>query len=105
VLWRELLQGVTDALYLKPTVRYDLLEGLSATAAVIYSHAVMESRRRRAAYKPLGLEADLGLSYQSDGGFVFALEYGVLEPLDGLGYAVAAGGNLSRARPARPGWR
>ena len=34
--------------------------------------------------KPLGVELDLGLRYQSDDGFVFFLDYGLLKLLSGF---------------------
>ena len=43
ILWRDILQGVTDAFYLKPTARYEFIEGLAATASIIYSQAMYAS--------------------------------------------------------------
>jgi uncharacterized protein (TIGR04551 family) len=101
VLWREILGGVTDAWYLKPSVRYELFEGLGAEASLVYSQAIYASSTPSGVNRALGIEADLGASYRSDDGFIAALAYGVLQPLGGLGYAVAAGRELSRGHVVR----
>ena len=38
---------------------------------------------------PLGIEADVGLNYHSDDGSAAYVNYGNLQPLDGLGYGAA----------------
>ena len=109
ILWREILQGVTDAFYLKPTARYDLIEGVSATASLVYSQAIYASSTPSTTSTPLGIELDLGLAYHSDDGFVAFVNYGVLQPLDGLGYGPAGApstapqGSLSRGHAIRSG--
>jgi uncharacterized protein (TIGR04551 family) len=103
VLWREILGGVTDAWYLKPNARYEIFEGLSATLAVIYSQAMYASSTPSGIHAPLGLEADLGLQYRTDDGFQASLAYGVLQPLDGLGYQVPNGRELTRGHALRAG--
>jgi len=109
ILWREILQGVTDAFYLKPTARYDLIEGVSATASLVYSQAIYASSTPSTTSSPLGIEFDLGLAYHSDDGFVAFVTYGLLQPLDGLGYgpagapATAPQSSLSRAHAIRSG--
>ncbi|HEX7622873.1 MAG TPA: TIGR04551 family protein, partial [Anaeromyxobacteraceae bacterium] len=109
ILWREILQGVTDAFYLKPTARYELIEGVSATASLIYSQAIYASSTPSTTSTPLGVELDLGLAYHSDDGFVAFVNYGVLQPLDGLGYgsagapATAPQGSLARGHAIRSG--
>jgi uncharacterized protein (TIGR04551 family) len=104
ILFREILQGVTDAWYLKPTIRYELLEGLAAQLSVIYSQAMYASSTPSVIHSPLGLEADAGLSYQSDDGFIAYLNYGLLQPLDGLKYQNANGHeNLTRGHAIRAG--
>jgi uncharacterized protein (TIGR04551 family) len=84
ILWREILQGVTDAWYLKPTVKYEILEGLATQLSIIYSQAMYASSTPSTAHTPLGIELDVGVSYQSDDGFIAFVNYGLLEPLDGL---------------------
>ena len=104
VLWREIIGSVTGAYYLKPTVRYDLFEGLAATGAVVYSQAFYASSTPSTVHTPLGIELDLGLSYQSDDGFVAWASYGFLQPLSGMGYENEAGHpSLSRGHALRGG--
>jgi uncharacterized protein (TIGR04551 family) len=106
ILWREILQGVTDAFYVKPTARYELIEGLAAQASLVYSQAMYASSTPSTVHKPLGVELDVGLSYQSDDGFIAFANYGLLQPLDGLGYAPGAsvpGRDITRAHAIRSG--
>jgi uncharacterized protein (TIGR04551 family) len=104
ILFREILQGVTDAWYAKPQLRYELLEGLGAHVAIIYSQAMYASSTPSTIHSPLGIEVDLGLSYRSDDGFIAFLDYGLLQPLDGLRYENPAGhAGLSRAHAIRSG--
>lgn len=83
ILFREILGGVTDATYVKPTVNYDITEGLGANLAIIYSQA-NSSGTTPTGNKPLGIEIDAAINYLSDDGFVASLAYGVLFPLSGL---------------------
>ena len=84
ILWRRILGTVTDAWYLKPTFRWDVLDGLTVGAQVIYSQALFASSTPSQVNKPLGIELDLGVKYQSDDGFVFFLDYGLLRMLSGF---------------------
>ena len=107
ILFREIIGGVTDAWYLKPTVRYELLEGLSAQLSVIYSQAMYANSTPSTTNKPLGLEFDLGVNYQSDDGFIAWLNYGMLQPLPGLEYPAGTptplGRDITRAHAFRAG--
>jgi uncharacterized protein (TIGR04551 family) len=109
ILWRDILQGVTDAWYLKPTARYEFLDGLAATLSVVYSQAMYASSTPSTTSTPLGIEVDAGLKYKSDDGFVAWIDYGLLQPLSGLGYgpggtpASAPQNDLSRAHAIRTG--
>lgn len=87
VLFRQILGGVTDALYFKPTLRYELLEGLTGQVSIVYSQAMEPTSTPSTNSRPLGIEADLSLRYQSDDGFFSSLEYGVFQPLAGFDYA------------------
>lgn len=83
ILWREILQGVTDAVYVKPGVKYEIADGFNVFLNVIYSRALY------AASTPgndanLGVEFDPGVSYVSDDGFTASFVYGGLIPLQGL---------------------
>ncbi len=40
ILFRELIGGVTDALYFKPNASYKIADGFNIFAAVIYSRAI-----------------------------------------------------------------
>lgn len=106
VLWRHVIGQVTDAFYLKPKLRWDMLPGLRLDLAVVYSQALFSestpssvadptsgvlTNKGRA---PLGIEADAILTYTSGDGFQAFGEWGVLQPLDGLR---TAEGKLSRA--------
>jgi uncharacterized protein (TIGR04551 family) len=105
VLWREILQGVTDAWYLKPSLRYDIFEGLAAQASLVYSQAMYAGSTPSGVHKPLGIEFDLGLSYRSDDGFIGFVEWGVLQPLDGLHLPPGTiGRDLSRGHAIRTGF-
>lgn len=95
ILWRELIGTVTDALIFRPSVQYNLTEGLGARLDVIYSRALTpestpsdglaaEPALMRSADGNLGIEADLKLFYASDDGFHAWFEYGILFPLAGL---------------------
>jgi uncharacterized protein (TIGR04551 family) len=102
ILWREIIGGVTDAAYLKPTLRWEMLPGLVGTAAVIYSVAMYPESTPSSAgpgsgSRQLGIEGDLGINYLSDDGFFAGLQFGALQPLDGLSYANPAGRELTRA--------
>jgi uncharacterized protein (TIGR04551 family) len=105
VLWREIYQGITDAWYVKPTLRYDIFEGLGVQGSVIYSQAMYASSTPSTVHKPLGIEFDLGASYKSDDGFIAFLQWGVLQPLDGLHLEPGrTGRDLSRGHAIRSGF-
>lgn len=109
ILWRELLGNVTDAWYLKPTVRYELLDGLSMRLAAIYSQAINAASTPSTTARALGLEFDAGLHYVSGDGFHLWLDWGVLQPLDGFTYEPNRDPNLpshslARAHALRSGF-
>jgi uncharacterized protein (TIGR04551 family) len=99
ILWREILGQVTDAWYVKPTLRYTFIDGLDATASIIYSQALYATSTPSGNHKPLGLEGNFELAYRSDDGFAAWVDYGVLQPLDGFNGA----GDTSRAHAIRTG--
>jgi len=104
ILWRELLGNVTDAWYLKPSVRYDVLDGLSLRASLVYSQAIYAESTPSTNHRPLGLELDTGVHYASGDGFHLWLDWGVLQPLDGFNYAPGATGTAkTRAHALRSG--
>lgn len=100
VLFRYVLGGVTDAVYVKPTLRWSILPGLALDAQIVYSRALFAESTPSAdasgngGSANLGLEADATLNYTSGDGFRFWGTYGVLQPLSGLSYQDA---KVSRA--------
>jgi uncharacterized protein (TIGR04551 family) len=84
ILWRRLLGTVTDAWYVKPTFRWDVLDGLNVGAQIVYSQAIFATSTPSQVSTPLGVEIDVGVKYQSDDGFVFFLDYGLLKLLSGF---------------------
>lgn len=104
VLWREILGNVTDAWYLKPALRYDVLDGLSLRAALVYSQAIYAESTPSTNHRPLGLELDTGVHYASGDGFHLWLDWGILQPLDGFNYAPGeTGSKKTRAHALRSG--
>jgi len=100
ILWRRLLGTVTDAWYLKPTFRWDILDGLNVGAQVVYSQAITATSTPSGTSTPLGLELDVGVKYQSDDGFVFFLDYGLLKLLSGFDMTTTASGISATTTPS-----
>jgi uncharacterized protein (TIGR04551 family) len=84
ILWRQLLGGVTNAIYLKPSIKYDLTDGFNLFAGVIYSRAVFSQGTPSGASNSLGVEINAGVRYETEDGFFAQFMYGVLFPLAGL---------------------
>jgi uncharacterized protein (TIGR04551 family) len=97
ILWRNLMRQVTGAMYVKPGISYDLVKDsfgqlFGARVDMIYSRA--SAPVQTWGNDPnLGVEIDAQLYWRSaDGpnindGYHASLQYGVLFPLRGLGYA------------------
>jgi uncharacterized protein (TIGR04551 family) len=100
ILWRRLLGSVTDAWYFKPTFSWDVLDGLTVAAQVIYSQAIFATSTPSGVNKPLGVEMDLGVKYQSDDGFVFFLDYGLLKLLNGFDMTTTTAGITATTKPS-----
>jgi uncharacterized protein (TIGR04551 family) len=83
ILWRQILGSVTDAFFLKPTVKYRFFEGLEASISAIYSQAML-GNLTPGGQAPLGLETDVGVHYHTQDGFIANLDYGLLVPFGGL---------------------
>jgi uncharacterized protein (TIGR04551 family) len=103
LLWRQILGNVTDAWYLKPTLRWDIFPGLRADFAVVYSQTLNpgstpSAGTTDAGARPLGIEADAGLSYTSGDGFNAWLQYGILQPFAAMGR-----GDIDRAHALNVG--
>ena len=86
ILWREIIGGITDALYVKPGVSYSFNDSLSVFGNFIYSKALKPTSTPSGTSTQLGLEIDLGVRFQTDDGFFAQLAYGILFPFDGLQY-------------------
>lgn len=87
ILFREIIGTVTDAVYIRPHVRYTALD--LGTSQVILSLTGIASFALQASstpggQSPLGVELDPTIAYRHRDGFGFSLEHGVLFPLAGL---------------------
>jgi uncharacterized protein (TIGR04551 family) len=100
ILWRRILGTVTDAWYAKPTFKWEVLEGLNIGAQVVYSQAIFAESTPSQVNKPLGIELDLGVKYQSDDGFVFFLDYGLLKMLSGFDMTTTSNSVTSTVTPS-----
>ncbi|MBI3180564.1 MAG: TIGR04551 family protein [Myxococcales bacterium] len=85
VLWREILGGVTDAIYAKPTLEYKVAEGFHLYASAIYSRSVYAQSTPSSVDPNLGVELNGGARYETEDGFFAAIDWGILFPLGGLG--------------------
>ena len=83
ILWREIFGQVTDAVYLKPSVSYDLTDAFGFDLQAVYSRTVFAESAPGLA-NDLGVELDGTVRYRSSDGFVAKLQYGILFPLPGL---------------------
>jgi uncharacterized protein (TIGR04551 family) len=90
ILWREIIGGITDALYVKPGVSYAFNDSLSVFGALIYSKALKPASTPSGTSTQLGFEINAGVRYQTDDGFYAQLAYGILFPFDGLQYNYAS---------------
>jgi uncharacterized protein (TIGR04551 family) len=84
ILWRQLLGGVTNAIYFRPSVRYDVTEGFNLFAAIIYSRSIFPEGTPSGQSTGLGVEINAGVRYETDDGFFAQFAYGVLFPLSGM---------------------
>lgn len=94
ILFREILGGVTDAFYVKPTVNYRIADGFNAFGSVIYSRAINAESTPSARILPdgtiqadanLGFEINLGARYETEDGFFGELRWGILFPFGAFG--------------------
>jgi uncharacterized protein (TIGR04551 family) len=83
ILWRRIIGTVTDAVYLRPMVRYRLGPMLTLEGAVIGSTA-LAGASTPSGEAPLGVETDLAVMYEQEHGFFARLDYGLLIPLSGF---------------------
>ena len=83
ILWRQIMTRVSNAMYFKPTLQYNISETLGSKISAIYSSAVCQESTRGKAY-PLGLEFDADLFYFSGDKFHAGVSYGLMIPFDGM---------------------
>ena len=84
ILWREIIGGITDAIYVKPTISYDVTEGFRLYASIIYSRAVFAYSTPSSTNPNLGIELNAGVRYETEDGFFAQFAWGVLFPLGGF---------------------
>ena len=97
ILFREILGGVTDSLYVKPTLRYRITDGLFVFGSALYSRAIFPESTPSARYVTdsagnvtvqadanLGIELSAGARYETEDGLFGQVSYGVVFPLGGL---------------------
>jgi uncharacterized protein (TIGR04551 family) len=103
ILFRELIGGVTDTLYLKPTGSYQIADGFHVFASAVISRAQYQSSTPGQTDSWLGVELDGGLKYETEDGFFAQLTYAILFPLGGLGNypATASATGLDNAQALR----
>ena len=87
ILFRELIGTVTDAVYVRPHVRWNMVRlgtsWLTASLAAVASFTTFAGSAP-GGKAPLGVEIDPTLSYGSKDGFAAAIEHAALIPLAGL---------------------
>jgi uncharacterized protein (TIGR04551 family) len=87
ILFREIIGTVTNAIYLRPHIRWNIVRlGTSALTASLTGVASFAAQAIGApgGKSPLGIELDPTLSYGAKDGFGAALEHAILFPLAGL---------------------
>lgn len=98
ILFREIIGTVTDAIYVRPHIRYRIAQwggqALNTQLAAVYSRAV-EANSTPGGSNNLGVELDPTVSYGGTDGFNATLDYAVLFPMSGLD-------NVALNLPAKP---
>ncbi|MHB8878837.1 MAG: TIGR04551 family protein, partial [Myxococcaceae bacterium] len=88
ILWREIVGGVTDGMYAKPSLTYRVAEGFDIFGAVIYSRAVFANSTPSfladRGDANLGIELNVGARYETEDGFFASVAWGILFPLGGF---------------------
>ena len=91
ILWRELYGTVTNAIYAKPFMQFDLTKNITFKQTNVTSFALKPVATPGNA-APLGIEFDSDLGYSGHGIFA-GLSFGVLFPLAGLSHPSDLSGN------------
>ncbi|MFW6066884.1 MAG: TIGR04551 family protein [Myxococcota bacterium] len=108
ILWRNVMQRVAGAWYLRPGVSYDIVRNsfgqlLGGRLDVVYSRAATRGQTY-GGDKDLGLELDMSLYYRSEDGpeitdgFYAMAQFGILFPFDGLGSVDSLGDRIDPGR-------
>jgi uncharacterized protein (TIGR04551 family) len=84
ILFRHLLGAVTNAGYVKPSISYELTNGISFSGANINSFAI-RTGSTPGDDRMYGIEFNAEVNYRS-GGFMAGLGYGVLFPLGAMAH-------------------
>ena len=99
ILFRNLVSAVTSAWYLKPSLRYRPTgrktgggddTGFELLFSLMYASAWYQENTP-GLKKPLGIEMNVGITYDTSDRFHTGLAYGLLLPLDGLNTPRIAG--------------
>lgn len=101
ILWRNIMGRVAGAWYMRPGISYDIIRNsfgqlFGARFDIVYSRAAQETQTW-GSDPNLGVELNGTLYYRSEDGpepidgFYAAFQYGILFPLDGLGYPTFGG--------------
>jgi uncharacterized protein (TIGR04551 family) len=106
ILWRNLVSSVTSGWYAKPSLRYRPTgrktgggddTGFELLASIIYSQAWYDENTP-GLEKPLGLELNVGITYDTSDKFHTGFAYGILVPFGGLkNVATGATGSVAHA--------
>lgn len=87
MLFREVIGSVTNAIFFRPYVAYDLFDGdedaLGASLSLVYGRALRKSGTPGLSSN-LGFEFDLKIFYAEKNRFRVELAWGMLFPMDGL---------------------
>lgn len=93
ILWRNLFTSLTDAFWTRAEVRFKpggratggaQETGFEFGGALVYSQALHANSTPSGNSKPLGLEADVAVTYTSQDGFFAGVVAGFLFPLSGM---------------------
>ncbi|QSQ23600.1 TIGR04551 family protein [Pyxidicoccus parkwayensis] len=103
ILWRELIGGITDAFYVRPSAKYSITEGFDLYGRLIYSQSLYAESTPSFTSKALGVEANVGADYKTEDGFIAGVAYGILFPMSGLKTYGVSGENLETPQTIR-GW-
>ncbi len=111
ILWRSILRQVSGAYYFRPGVSYDFLRSefgqlLGGRVDLVYSRAA-STVQTWGNDANLGVEVDASIYYRSEDGpeildgFYAMAQYGLLFPMQGLGYlSNASGSEVATGNPA-----